>query len=861
MRERPSHNGPDGPWIRLLASTWVWRMAWRDSRRERRRLAVFAASIVAGICALVTIHSLRASLEQGIERQGRELLGSDLQIASRSPFERDKLRAALGGRVEAIDFETSFSTMLRFPGKGGARLVEVRSMEGKFPFYGEVRTDPAEAWRKWSEASGPFLLAGPALLEQFGAGVGDEVRLGEARLRIGGRLLEGVPRSGRFSAFAPPVFVSAETIEASGLLEETRLARYRAHLRLAPERTAEDVRAFVKEMFPATDWRFETPESRREQLGEVVGRFELFLGLMAIVSLVLGAVGVAGALYAQIRRRRSGIAMLRCLGATGRAAFAVYFVQSVVLGGLGTAAGALLGVGLHAGLVGLFREALPVSLGVFPDVWVVVRASAAGFLLCLGFAWLPLQRVAEVPPLAALRNSAADGPSGWRRWRRVLPVVAGLFLLLFVLSRMGSGNWVQGILFPVGLTVVFLLLWGTALALLAAARRFARLLPGYLPRQAVANLFRPNNQTVLFVVALGLGLFLLTTTVLLRELLMGQLQRTESDSGPNLYLVDVQPDQVDAVEEMLRREGLPILQSVPMVGMRLAGINGRDREVLRTSEAVPDWVLRKEFRSTYRRGLNASETTAGGRWPPERTSGEEPVPLSLETGMAEDLDVGLGDRVRMDVQGLELETEVTHLREVEWNTFSLNFFMVFPPEALEDAPGFHVVTTRISGATTSGPIQARIAEKFSNVSVIDLSAILRTVRSMLERIAQAVQVLSGFTLFAGLCILTGIFLNGRQARMVETVLLRTLGATKSQLRRLLCLEFGILGLIAGLAGVGLGCLGYLPLAHFAFSMDPVYPFGALAGILFGSVALALVVGGLTSRGVCKAPPLAILRRE
>ena len=706
----------------------------------------------------------------------------------------------------------------------------------------------------------PALFLETALLEQFGAEVGDRVLLGEAEVPITGRVTKPAPRIGRFAGFAPDAYINPAALEASRLLDRTSLTRYYAHLLLKDGVDPDDLSKRLREGFPEAGLRFETPESRREQLGEILDRFERFLSLIALFSLVLGAIGVASAMQAQVRRREESIAILRCLGAPHRAAFAIYFVQASVLGFFGTALGAVIAVAIHAGIVGFFQQALPVPLGVLPDPGVVARTSAVGFIACIGFALLPLRRIRDIAPLAVLRG-AADASVRSRRILRSVPIIIFLFAVLTTLAVLGSAGIWRGILLSLGFAVVFLLLAATGGLLIRLARRIARAPVGYLTRQGISNLFRPNNQTLLFVVSLGLGVFLLSLTLLLRALLLDQIAVAESGGGPNVFLVDVQVDQVGGVRSLLGEQDLPVLESAPMVTMRLSAINGVGAAELRRRNAVPSWVLRREFRSSYRNELNATETGVAGAWPPEEWDGGEPVPLSLETGMADDLSVGLGDRVTIDVQGLPLETKVVHLREVDWSRFNLNFFMLFPNGVLEDAPGFHVVTSRIPDGRTSGELQAAVASSFQNVSVIDLTAVLETVRGLLGRIAQAVQVLSLFTVGAGLCILVGIFLNGREQRTHEAVLLRTLGATTRQLRTIFRIEFGVLGLLAAVAGVGLAVLAYYPLATFAFSLAPVFPVTALVGLLVGSCLLSVGMGSLLSRGITRAPPLAVLRSD
>jgi putative ABC transport system permease protein len=843
---------------RLLVHPWIWRMAWRDSRRERQRLAVFAASIVVGIAALVSIHALRASLERGISLQARELLGSDLQISARLPFD-EKARDAFAAASTAADYETNFTTMMTFP-SGEARLVQLRLLGGQFPFYGKIATRPADAWPGLREQTAPVLFLEPALLDQFGVAIGDSVRLGEADLVISSTVLQTAPRTGRFAGFAPDVYANRAALDATGLLGRTSLAGYHAHLQLPDDAEPSRVAERLTALFPDVNWEIETADSRRDQIGEVLNRFEQFLSLIALFSLVLGAIGVASAMHAQIRRRRQSIAILRCLGLSSRGALAVYFVQAAVLGILATVAGALLGVALHAGIVAWFREDLPVALALLPPADIILRTASVGFLACLGFALLPLLQVRDIPPLAVLRDNSG-GLGRLRLVLRALPVGLFLFALLTLLSILGSTSLQRGLVFPIGLAGVFLLLLLAGQLLIIAARRGAKASPGYLTRQGLANLFRPQNQTLLFVVSLGLGVCLLTLTVLARAQVLRQIAVTESGAGPNLYLVDVQPDQADDVRALLAERQLPVMESAPMVNMRLVSVNGTEVRQLRDEGRVPAWVLRREFRSSYRTTLNETEREIAGQWPPAAWNPDAPIPLSLETGMAEDLNVGLGDRLVVNIQGRTLEAEIVHLREVDWSRLNLNFFMLFPPGVLEDAPGFHVITTRLPEDTTSGRLQAAIAATFPNVSAIDLSLILETVRELLGRVGQAVQVLSAFTVVAGIFIMTGIFLNGREQRTHDAVLLRTLGASTRQLRTILCVEFGVLGFLAALTGSLLALGAHVLIARFVFSADPVFPLVSVAVILLGAAALSLLMGGLLSRGVCHAPPLSILRRE
>jgi putative ABC transport system permease protein len=834
-------------WWGALVHPWTWRMAWRDSRSQRKRLAIFSLSIVAGITALVAIHSLKASLQNAIEKEAKALLGSDLQISSRQAIS-DEAVAEVATKATRISRETSFSSMLYFPTADGARLVQVRGVEGDYPFYGKVETSPRHAWTRLRNESG--ILLESAMLDQFSAKIGDKVKLGSIELPILGTVIKPPPRSSRFSGFAPEAYVRYADLERTGLLATNSLAFHHLHLELANE----DVIGEIRKKYSEQPWRFETPDRRRENLGDALQNAQQFLGIVALVALVLGAIGVAGAIHAHISRRVTSVAILRCLGCPGDVAFSIYLAQAAALGLLGAVVGALLGVVLHVGILASFRDSLPIQIEIAPSWSVIAQTTGAGFLVCCGFALLPLLRVREISPAAALRDSLATHGA---RSRWVVYVLMGA--LLSLLTLINSADWKRGIGMTLGLAVAFLILAGLAKLLMAAARRVVRPTWPYLLRQGISNLHRPKNQTLLFLLSLGLGAFLLLTVLLSKNLILERANIQTIASSPNIYLVDVQPDQLEGVSGVVRSLGLPVLESAPMVTMRIQSVRGEPVRDLEKRGEVPRWILSREFRSTYRDRLNATEKVVEGEWIGTMADANAPVPLSLEKEIAKDLRVAVGDEMVLDVQGVPVNARVTSIREVDWTRFNLNFFMVFTPGVLENAPGFHVVTTRVPEGRSSGDLQRALVREFPNVSAIDLTLILETVRSILDQITRVISILAGFTVLAGIPILIGTLLNGRDQRLRESVLLRTIGASARQVRTILLVEYATLGVLSALAGIILAIAANTALAIFVFKASPWPNPWVLVAALIAGVAFAVIGGIALSRGVCRHSPLEILR--
>jgi putative ABC transport system permease protein len=833
----------------VLFHPWVWRMAWRDSRSQRVRLVVFSLAIVSGIAALTAIHSLKASVERGIASEAKSLLGSDLRVSSRKEINRDEVYR-LSQMASRVSRETSFPSMMNFLPEKGARLVQVRGIGGEYPFYGKVETRPADAWEKLRGGGG--VLLEPAMLDQFGVEIGDEVELGGVRLEILGVVDKPAPRGSRFSGFAPEAYVQLGDLERTGLLGKNSMASFQVHLEIPGGRIPEELKDEVREEFQNDSWRLETPEDRRENLGDALDNFQKFLGLIALASLALGAIGVAGAVHAHVTRRIPTIAILRCLGCPGHLAFGIYFAQAMALGLFGALLGAGLGIGMQMGLLEAFKGELPVSVEPSPEWKVVAQTATTGFAVCCGFALLPLMKIRGISPAVTLRSGGAL-KSGFLR---ALPVYVLLCGLLLLVAKGDDEGWLRPAAMVGGLVVAFLALVGVARGLMAVTRRMVGRSWPYLLRQGVSNLHRPGNQTLLFLLSLGLGTFLLVTILSAGKLLNDRLTLQKSGESPNLYLIDVQPDQLEGVKGIVVGQGLPILESAPMVTMRVKSIRGVD---VGEAEGVPRWVARREFRSTYRSSLNFTETLVAGELATEPADISEVVPLSLEEDIARDMNVGIGDEMTLDVQGIPVETRVTSIRRVDWSQFNLNFFMVFPPGVLEEAPGFHVVTTRTPTPSASGDLQRELAGKFVNVTAIDLTLILEAVRDILGKISTVVSVLAGFTLLAGLPILIGTLLNGRDVRLKESVLLRTLGASAKQVRFILVIEYSALGILAALSGVLLAVAANTALASFVFKASP-WPDAALLAVALGTVTAASVLGGLLlSRGVTNHPPLEILR--
>ncbi|HXQ80546.1 MAG TPA: FtsX-like permease family protein [Opitutaceae bacterium] len=839
---------------------FILNMAWRDSRASRRRLLLYSLSVVLGIAALVSIGSFNANVRQAIQAEAKGLLGADLFVTAPAPLGAPvlDLLGSLGGEVAR---EQMFSSMMRFPETNRLRLVQVHAVEGAFPFYGKFETDPPGAAGRL-RSGGAVAILEPTLLAQFGVRVGDRVKLGRTLFTVVGALRKVPGESPGVAMMAPRAYIPMESLAGTGLSGSEALARYRAMVRLPATRDPDAVVRDMKARFPSVRLSFETVEERKRNLGQALEHLDAFLSLVGFVALVLGGIGVSSALHAYIRGKVSTVAVLRCLGASARQSFAVYVAQGLALGLAGACAGGVLGVAVQAGLPALVRGMLPVDVDFFVSWSALLRGMGAGVVICLLFSLLPLLSVRRIPPLAALRSAVAErsavAPDPLR-----LAIAAAIAASVAGFAIWQTGKVSVGLGFAGMLGLGFGVLLGLAYAVAWAARRFVPKRLPYVVRQGLANLHRPNNRTVLLLLSLGLGTFLVLTLFLVRTTLLREIQGSGSAGRPNLIFFDIQDDQIDPLERVAAAAGSPVVERAPIVTMKIKSVRGMTVERIQADKAlkIPDWALRREYRSTFRGRLSSTEKVVQGVFAGRADPGAGPVPVSVEEGLAREMQLHLGDEIDWDVQGLPVRTRVGSIREVEWRRMEPNFFVVFPVGVLEGAPKTYVAAMLAASPADSARVQRAVVDQFPNVSAIDLALVVETLDGIFTKVAFAVQFMALFTVATGLVVLAGAILTGRHQRIRETVLLRTLGATRRQVALIQLVEYAVLGIQAGVVGGLLAIAGNALLARYVFHIAATASAWQIGAAVVAVASLAVATGLVAGRGVMDHPPLEILRQE
>jgi putative ABC transport system permease protein len=840
------------------------RQLAREGRGSRGRLLFFAACLGTGVAAVVAVAGLSAALEETIRSQARPLLGADLAVESFQPFPGEVARV-LDGIPGTRTRTEDLVTVVYEPGASAAApgsaprslLVELKAVEPPYPLAGELHVEPS---RPLAELLAPdAIVVHPDVLRRLGVAAGGEVSLGGLRFRVAGTVSSEADRVAGSFRIGPRVFVSREGLARTSLagfgsrVTRRLLLNFPAGTDAAA--AARTIRATKARLEPFPGVRVESWLDGQPELRQAIRRTTRFLGLVALTSLLVGGVGVAQAVRAWIAGRLDALAVLRCLGVTSREAILLYAAQTAGLAFLGSLLGAAAGLGLVAAVGHAYSDLLPPG-GLDPwQAAAFLRGLGLGVGVSLLFGVPALYAVRRVPPARVLRRDAEPIPPS-----RALRLVGGLVLL----AGVGAAAWVQSgmpkaaALYAGGLAVSAAALGAAARGLLWAVGRVPRERFPFALRHGLSALARPGAGTVSSILALGLGTLVVLHIALVQRDFSRQLAADLPSAAPTAFLLDVQPDQWPGITSLLGREGAVRVDSVPVITARLAAIDGTDTATL-AARAKGDprrqrWALTREQRLTYLPALPPdNRVVEGALW-----SDPSVAEVSLEKEYAGRIGARLGSVLDFDVQGVPLRLSVTSLRTVDWRTFGINFFLVVEPGVLEKAPQLRLAAARLP-KEREGRIQDLLARDFPNVVLILTREVLERVASIAARMGEAVRVLGGFSVLAGLVILAGSVSAGSARRAREVSVLKVLGVTRAGVAAALAVEYALVGLVAGVVGtLGAALLSAAVLGaafDIAFRPDPALLLAAPPVVALLAAAAGL---GVSARAL-RVRPLEALR--
>lgn len=859
---------------RRVALPLAMRFALREMRGGLRGFYVFLACIALGTGAIAAVNSLARGMNAGIAAEGQSLLGGDVSFSlihrRASPAEIAFLRAE--GRLSTV---ATLRAMAR-TGAGAQTLVEVKGVDGAYPLYGDMRLGSGRSVKDVLEGApappppdGETRMAVPAavdasLLATARLRVGDTFEVGRLRVRVVDTVEREPDRLSGGIAFGPRIVLPIAALERSGLVGTGSLVRW--HYRVAgadgplPDAALRDLVAQARERFPAAGWRIETRAEAAPGLRQSIDQFAQFLTLVGLTSLAVGGVGVANAVRAFLERKRTTIATLRALGASGGLVVRLYLVQIMLLAAFGVALGLALGAAAPplAGLV--LADALPVSglFTVFPGA--LALAALYGGLTALTFSLLPLARAHSIGPLALMRDDPlAMHAAAHRAARRPLAAAAAASALaLAALAIIASSDRLLAALYVAGAAAAFALLRVVALAIMALARAAPRPRP-VTWRMALANIHRRGALTPTVTLSLGLSLTLLVTLGLVDGNVRHALTSQLPEEAPSFFFLDIRDGELDAFLGRLRAL-VPQAQvrSQPMLRGRIVSINAIAAEDWPAGDA--SWVLRGDRGITYAAAPPPESTVVEGAWwPPQGPQRHE---VSFAADLARDLGVRVGDTIRVNVLGREVEATVSNLRTVAWESLSINFVMVFSPNVFAQAPHGHLATLVFPGGGSEAQelrVLEDVAEAFPTVTSIRVKEALEAVNGVVADLVVAVRATAAVALVSAVLVLAGTLAASHRSRIYDAVILKTLGARRRTLLTTYGLEYALLGVATAAFAVAAGTAAAWFIATRLMELSFVF----LPGTAVSAVLLAVTVTvGLGLVGTWRAlgrKPAAVLR--
>ena len=816
------------------------RFALREMRGGLSGFLVFLACIALGTAAIGGVNAVSQSITGGLASQGQEILGGDVRFELVQRDATGDERAALD-RLGTVAVLNDTRSMARLSDQSDQSLVEIKSVDGAYPLYGNFVTNPPEAAGSLQDAPAPDghwpVVVQQVLLDRMGLSTGDTLLIGDARFRIAGTIILEPDQLSDGIGLAPRVIMSNEALAASGLVQPGSLVERVYKLRMAPGTSDAAISAAIasiREAFPEAGFSVRTRANAAPQLAANIERFAQFLTLVGLTALVTGGVGVANAVRAFLDSKRDVIATFKCLGAPGSLVSLTYLLLILMIGAIGIAAGlvlaALAPLAAKAALAGIIP--LPAGPGFHPSA--LGLAVLFSLLTVVVFAILPLGRARDIPASSLFRQHAMDGRRLPRLSYLAVAAVCGLLLAGLAIGLADNRRLAAG--FLVGVALAFVILRGVAVLVQWLARR-VRGVRGTALRLAVGNIHRPGALTPSVVLALGLGLTLLVAISLIDGNLRRQIAGNLPEQAPNFFFVDIQSGVADDFAALVQREAGESgkLIRVPMLRGRIVALNGQD---VATMTLPPEgaWVLRGDRGITYSKNLPENSTLAEGQWWPADYSGEPLVSFSAEE--AGEIGVKVGDTVTVNVLGRNITARIANLRHVEWESLSINFVMVFSPNTLAGAPHAWLATLTLpdADAAREATILRSVTQTFPAVTSVRVKDAIELVNRVVGQLATAIRAAATVALIASVLVLAGALAAGNRGRLHDAVVLKTLGATRATLIGAFVAEYAILGLATALFALAAGGLA----GWFVVSRIMTLPWTLMPDVALMTVVIAVV---------------------
>ena len=824
------------------------KLAFRLMRRDWRagELRVLTAALVIAVTCVTSVVFFTDRIAQALDLQASELLAADLRVVSDQPIRQEYIDTAQERQLTLAQ-TISFRSMVL--ADGGSQLAEIKAVNDHYPLRGSLKISQQafDAGGITDQVPGPGeVWIEPRMVNQLGVSPGDDIILGSKPFKITAFLRYEPDRSGDLFSIAPRVLMNIQDLAATGLIQEGSRMRYR--LLVAGEKSnVQQYRRGIEKMLEVGE-HVEDVRDARQEVRIALQRGQQFLGLSAIISVVLAFVAVAMAAQRYAERHLNTCAILRCVGAQQSHISRIFLNQMVVLGFVASAIGCGIGYLAHAALYQVAGSLILVDLPA-PSLWPILTGFAVGLLGLVGFALPPVWRLRDVPTLSVIRRELGS--------MKPLTLSSYLFgiITLAVLVLWQAGNVKLGVSVLGGIVLTALFLAVFALALIVFLKR---LLPGLRVewRFAIANITRRRVTSIVQVVAFGIGIMVLLLLSIVRGDLLESWQDSLPEDASNRFVINVQPDQIESVGQFFQDKGLTQTRLYPMVRGRQIKVNGSSLQTGSLHDERAKRLATREFNLSWANELQTDNKIVKGKW----WSEEDPMrdQFSVEEGIAKTLNLKLGDVLTYQIAGENVSAKITSLRSVQWDTFRANFFVLAPVGLLEDFPASYITSFYLPD--NNAALLDELVRQFPNLTVIDISVIMNQVRAIMSRITLTVEYVFVFTLLAGLAVMYAAIQSTLDQRVRENAILRAIGASRRKLLFGLATEFAVMGLLAGLlAALCASVAGYV-MAEQVFELEyqlnlMMWFIGMLGGML--GIGLAGILG---TRKVLARPPLTIIRK-
>lgn len=825
------------------------RLARRELRGGLRGFGVFLTCLFLGVFAISAIGSFAASAKSGLLADAGALLGGDLevQLAHRELSDDQYDFLAARGRLSHV---ASLRTMAADARGEERTLVELKAVDASYPLYGAVGIEPQQtAADALASGNEPGALAEAALLERLKLKVGDQIQVGDVLFRLRGVITAEPDRTIRAFTLGPRLMISLEGLTATGLIQPGSLVSHAYRLRLADREQVDSLKQELQGNFPEAGWRLRSWREAAPRVRFFLDRMDLNLTLIGLCALLVGGLGVSGAVRGYLGGKLEHIATMKCLGASARLIFTTYLLQVLLLGALGAAAGLICGAALPFVLKQLIGDVLPIPLSpqIYPGVLLI--AALYGLLIALAFSLKALGTACRVPPSILFRGYTGGGPGPGRRiWLAI-----GLALVaLLTSSDRRLAFW-----FICGAASCFGLFRLAADAVVRAARRLPRPANPSL-RLGLANIHRRGSPAASALFSLGLGLTALVIVTLVQANLDDMVRASIPDAAPAFFFLDLQSHQVAEFEEAAHNlSGFEKLERRPTLRGRITAINGVPTERAKIDQEV-QWAVRGDRYLSYSGAQpEQTELTAGAWWPVDYIG---PPLVSLTADLAKGFGVDIGDTLTVNVLGREITAEIANLRAVDWSTLALDFAILFAPGTLENAPQTHIAALHVPPQHAEHAYRT-LTGRFPNVSAISTGEVLKNVANTLERLGLAFRGMAALALFTGFLVLAGAVSADQHRRIHDAVIFKVCGATRNNILTAFATEFLVMGLAACLISAlvgGLAAFGIITgLMKMTFAPHP----GTVALTLLIGLALTLLLGLIGTWKALGHKPAGYLRAE